>query len=312
MTDLSNVSVLVLGAGGLGCEILKNLAMQGIPSIHVVDMDTIELTNLNRQFLFSEADIGKSKAHVAAEFINGKRIPAADGTVVRVTPYFQDLTLFDKRFIASFTLIVSGLDSIEARRFVNTQLVQITLETKYEKCIPFIDGGSEGWKGHCKTIIPGFTACYECSLGTLPSKAESYPLCTIANSPRLPEHVIEYVLTVQWPREFPDQEFDGDQDPHLNWIIERSIQRARLFGIDDTALTREFVVGVVKNIIPSVASTNAVVAAQCCNEVTKLLYNIYDPESSPNFVVYNGDDGCFSYSFTHERLPDCLICGVLQ
>ena len=101
------------GAGGLGCELLKDLAMMGIGNIDVIDMDTIELSNLNRQFLFRRKDIGSSKAKVASEFINN-RIPGCN-----VTPHFCKIQDYDESFYRKFHIIVCGLDSIVARRWIN-------------------------------------------------------------------------------------------------------------------------------------------------------------------------------------------------
>ena len=115
----TQAKVLVIGCGGLGCELIKNLALMGFVHIHVIDMDTIELSNLNRQFLFREKDIGQSKAEVAARLINTK-VPG-----VQVEPHFCRIEDKDSDFYRQFSIIVSGLDSVQARRWINSMVVSL-------------------------------------------------------------------------------------------------------------------------------------------------------------------------------------------
>ena len=94
----------------------------------------------------------------------------------------------------------------------------------------------------------------------------TYPLCTIANTPRLPEHCIEFVKIIQWEKENPFGVcLDGDDPHHVSWVYDKSQERAALYNI--TGLSYRLVQGVLKNIIPAVASTNAVIAAACTTEV---------------------------------------------
>uniref|UniRef100_A0A452RVX9 NEDD8-activating enzyme E1 catalytic subunit n=1 Tax=Ursus americanus TaxID=9643 RepID=A0A452RVX9_URSAM len=228
---LDTCKVLVIGAGGLGCELLKNLALSGFRQIHVIDMDTIDVSNLNRQFLFRPKDVGRPKAEVAAEFLND-RVPNCN-----VVPHFNKIQDFNDTFYRQFHIIVCGLDSIIARRWINGMLISLL---NYEdgvldpsSIVPLIDGGTEGFKGNARVILPGMTACIECTLELYPPQV-NFPMCTIASMPRLPEHCIEYVRILQWPKEQPFGEgipLDGDDPDHIQWIFQKSLERASQYNI---------------------------------------------------------------------------------
>lgn len=302
---LDTAKILVIGAGGLGCELLKDLALCGFRNIDVIDMDTIDVSNLNRQFLFRPKDIGKPKAIVAAEFINS-RVAGCN-----VTPHFKKIQDHDADFYRGFHLIVCGLDSIVARRWINGMVLSLL---EYEddgtldqtSIIPMVDGGTEGFKGNARVIIPGLTACVECTLDLYPPQV-NFPLCTIAHTPRMPEHCVEYAKVLVWPQEHPFGEgvpVDGDDPTHVQWIYDKAKERADSFNIQ--GVTYRLTQGVVKHIIPAVASTNAVIAAACALEVFKLVSSCCNPLN--NYMVFNDTDGLYTYTFEAEKKDDCPAC----
>ncbi|KAG7092580.1 hypothetical protein E1B28_008925 [Marasmius oreades] len=261
-------------------------------------MDTIDISNLNRQFLFRQKDVGKPKATVAAEFIMN-RVPG-----VKVTPYFGKIQDKGDDYYLQFHLIICGLDSVEARRWINATLVNLVDPENPESLKPLIDGGTEGFKGQARVILPTITSCYECSLDML-NKPTAFPICTIANTPRLPEHCIEWASVLEWPRVHGDKKMDTDDPEHIGWLYNTAAARAKEFKIE--GVTWSLTQGVVKNIIPAIASTNAIIAASCCNEAFKIATS--SAAYLNNYFMLIGTEGIYSYTFEHEKRNDCPVCG---
>ncbi len=101
-------------------------------------LDTIDVSNLNRQFLFRHADVGRPKAEVAAEFVE-KRVNG-----VKITPFCGKIQDKDDDYYMQFNIIICGLDSVEARRWINATLVGMYDEDNPDSLKPLIDGGTEG------------------------------------------------------------------------------------------------------------------------------------------------------------------------
>lgn len=172
---IKNSKVLLVGAGGIGCEVLKNLVMTGFGELDVVDLDTIEVSNLNRQFLFNKESVGKAKSHVARESV------LKFNPNVNIKSHMGDITdqVYGGNFFNKFNLVINALDNKKARNHVNRMCLS------YD--ILLIESGTMGYSGQVEFIKKGLSQCYECNPKPEP---KSYPMCTIRNTPKEMIHCV--------------------------------------------------------------------------------------------------------------------------
>ncbi len=163
-----------------------------------------------------------------------------------------------------------------------------------------------GFKGQARVILPTLTSCIECQLDMHAPRA-AVPLCTLATIPRQPQHCIEWAHIIAWEEHRKDETLDTDDPEHITWLFQKALARAKEFNI--SGVTYSMTQGVVKNIIPAIASTNAIIAASCCNEAFKIATSC-NPYLV-NYMMYSGDESVYTYTFEHEQKPDCPVCGNL-
>ena len=209
--------VLLVGAGGVGCELLKNLVCCGFASdsrsqvptndapgangaqnapqrkaeVVVIDLDTIDLSNLNRQFLFRKQHIKKPKAHVA------KETARQFNPTVNIEAHHASIfdSQYDVGFFESFDIVFNALDNLAARRHVNKMCLAAD--------VPLIESGTTGFNGQVQAIKKGVTECYDCN--PKPTQ-KSFPICTIRSTPSQPIHCIVWAKSYLFPELFGSSE----------------------------------------------------------------------------------------------------------
>lgn len=195
---LANTTQFLVGAGAIGCETLKNWAMQGLGTgpngkIFVTDMDQIEKSNLNRQFLFRTKDVGRLKSECASAAVQAMN-PELEGKIVtlrdRVGPDTEHI--FNEEFWESLDGVTNALDNVDARTYVDRRCVF------FRK--PLLESGTLGTKGNTQVVLPRITESYSSSQDP-PEK--SFPMCTLKSFPNRIEH------TIAWARDLFQTYFVG-------------------------------------------------------------------------------------------------------
>lgn len=161
---LKSAKVCVVGVGGLGNPITTRLVAMGIGKIRIIDRDVIELSNLHRQTMYDESDVGQIKVEVAAKKLQ-KLNPDAEIESLPIS--INDYTALDA--IEGCDVVIDALDSVNARYALNKACV--------EKNIPFVTGAAVGVSGQAFTILPRQSACYSCMFPALDE--DSMPTCSI-------------------------------------------------------------------------------------------------------------------------------------
>ncbi|XP_069500261.1 ubiquitin-like modifier-activating enzyme 7 [Ambystoma mexicanum] len=182
----------LVGAGAVGCELLKNFALMGVAAgkggnITVTDMDSIERSNLNRQFLFRAGDVSKMKSETAARATR-KMNPDCNVTAHqnRVAPETENI--YHEEFFEGLDGVALAVDSFEARMYIDRRCIA------FRK--PLLESGTLGTKGSTQVVVPFLTKTY----GVARDNSNSaFPMCTLKNFPYAIEH------TLQWARD----EFEG-------------------------------------------------------------------------------------------------------
>ena len=184
---IQSCKILLVGAGGIGTELLKNLALTGFKYVEVIDLDTIDTSNLNRQLLFRSQHVGMPKCTVSCQVATDMAEKCKNTNVTYKAHHGNvcDNSKFNVQFVQGFDVVLNALDNVVARRRVNRLCLAAG--------VPLVEAGTTGYLGQVNVIDKeSNVACYECKTQ---EAQKVYPICTIRSTPSMPVH------TIVWAKE---------------------------------------------------------------------------------------------------------------
>jgi ubiquitin-activating enzyme E1 len=264
----------IIGAGAIGCELLKNFAMMGVGcgngELIVTDMDLIEKSNLNRQFLFRPSDVSSPKSRTAARAVkamnNELNIIHQENKVCAETE-----NIYSEFFFDNLDGVANALDNVDARLFVDRKCVI------YRK--PLIESGTLGTMGNVQVIIPNLTESYASSADP-PEK--SIPICTLRHFPNSIEH------TIQWARDKFEGFFTNDVIDAAKFLVDENY--LEMLTSKMTVSTLESLQSIKKCLIDERPNDifDCIQWARCrfedlfTNQIKQLLFNFPPDQSTPS------------------------------
>lgn len=289
-------SVAIVGVGALGCEVAKNLALMGVGKLVLIDNDVVELSNLSRQMLFTEEDIGRYKSEVAARKVKNMN------KFVEVVHYNSDVRMLPEEVFEEVDVICSCLDSWGVRRWLNSLTVSLGK--------PMVDGSIEGFYGNVQVVIPGKTACLECHGENLISREERLAECTLRR--RKPEELVKDLAEqgVNISQEVAEELFK------LNIKTVYDLKYSKLENIADELPPhlRDLILEVrerLKPKSPAIQSVSATIAGLMTTQIVKLLHRGKLGEPDTGLFVYDALNSRLT-RVKLVRMKNCIVCGDLE
>ncbi|MHA1444605.1 MAG: HesA/MoeB/ThiF family protein [Candidatus Hodarchaeales archaeon] len=295
---LKKSTVLLVGVGGLGVEVAKNLAMVGIGHLILVDLDTIEYSNLNRQILFIDAPEGAYKAEFAAKKLR------SINPFIQVEAYNCALQDLPPKIFHDADIYIAGLDSIEARVEMNRRAVH------FKK--PLIDAGTAAYNGHVYIVWPFKNACLECDPLTERDQ-DQLGACTLVGKPRRPAHcILKGQLNFEQEHERPANILKTSE---VREIQEYANQLLKQYFPGQQSFSENQIIQIIDNHEPTVITINCVMASLQSQEAVKILHHLHTKSEKAKlgslqlkYVIYNGLTGKF-YELEKPGNPKCEMCG---
>ena len=289
---LMDSKVIIVGVGAIGCELAKDLTLMGVGKIVLVDNDVIELSNLNRQMLFTDSDIGRPKAEVAAEKLK------VMNPWVKIESYYRDVREFDLDFFKDSDVIASCLDNWPTRRWLNSLAVELNK--------PLVDAAMDGMYANLQVVIPGKTACLECHGDELIPKEVQLAECTLRR--RKPEDLLKDLRSegVDLSLETVKRLFDHG----IKTIFDIKYSQADILEKLDDDL-KEVIMDLQEKLkpkMPALQSIASTIAGIASTEIIKILHGRSLGEILNGLLVYDGFNSRFTV-VELERREDCFVCG---
>ncbi|KAH8321768.1 hypothetical protein KR067_000740 [Drosophila pandora] len=291
--QLADAKWFIVGAGAIGCELLKNFGMLGLGvgkgQIFVTDMDLIEKSNLNRQFLFRPHDVQKPKSLTAATAIQ-RMNPDVKVTAYELRVGSETEKVFSEDFFGKLDGVANALDNVDARIYMDRKCI-------FNR-IPLVETGTLGTMGNVQVIVPFATESYSSSQDP-PEK--SIPICTLKNFPNAIEH------TLQWARDSFEGVFKQSAENAAQYISDPQFTEriAKLPGIQPLEILESIKKALIddkpKNFAQCVEWARLHWEDQYANQIKQLLFNF-----PPDQITSSGQP----FWSGPKRCPDPLVFDV--